>query len=63
MVPEDYHTYLDVFSKERADTLPPHRPFDHTIEVPGAYSSTSFDTAGAGATNITARRKDTIQWW
>ena len=33
MVPADYHTYLDVFSKERADTLPPHRPFDHTIPI------------------------------
>ena len=25
-VPEDYHKYADVFSKGKADTLPPHRP-------------------------------------
>ena len=25
-VPEDYHEYADVFSKGKADTLPPHHP-------------------------------------
>ena len=25
-IPEDYHEYADVFSKGKADTLPPHRP-------------------------------------
>ena len=29
----EYHDYLDVFSKEQADTLPPHRPYDHKIVI------------------------------
>jgi hypothetical protein len=32
-VPEDYHEFADVFSKVRADTLPPHRPFDLKITL------------------------------
>lgn len=32
-VPPEYHNYLDVFSKRNADTLPEHRPFDHTIPL------------------------------
>lgn len=33
LVPSEYHQYLDVFSKKGADTLPEHRPFDHTIPL------------------------------
>lgn len=32
-VPEEYHEYLDVFSKKKADQLPPHWPFDHRITL------------------------------
>ena len=32
-VPSDYHDYADVFSKKKADTLAPHRPFDLKIEL------------------------------
>ena len=32
-VPAQYHSYLDVFSKQSADKLPPHRPFDHHIPI------------------------------
>jgi hypothetical protein len=34
-VPEEYHEYLDVFSQKAADALPPHRRFDHAIELKG----------------------------
>ena len=27
----EYHDYLDVFSKIKADQLPEHRPYDHSI--------------------------------
>ncbi|KAI0996911.1 hypothetical protein K3495_g11272 [Podosphaera aphanis] len=30
-LPEIYHEYLAVFSKDEADKLPPHRPCDHRI--------------------------------
>lgn len=36
-VPEQYHEFLDVFSKRGAETLPPHRSYDCPIELlPGA---------------------------
>ena len=30
-IPEQYRKYLDVFSEDNANTLPEHRPCDHTI--------------------------------
>ena len=33
MVPPEYHDLLPAFSKTRADTLPPHRPYDHSIDL------------------------------
>ena len=32
-VPEDYHEFADVFSKGKADVLPPHRPYDLKIDL------------------------------
>ena len=32
-VPLEYHDYADIFSKRKADTLTPHRPFDLKIEL------------------------------
>ena len=32
-VPAPYHAYLDVFSKIKATTLPPRRPYDHKIDL------------------------------
>src|SRR5277367_632631 len=32
-VPTDYHDFSDVFSKKKADTLPPHRPYDLKINI------------------------------
>ena len=34
-LPEQYHNFKDVFSKEASDTLPPHRLYDHKIELEG----------------------------
>ena len=33
IVPKRYHEFLDVFSKEKAERLPDHRPYDHAIEL------------------------------
>ena len=30
-----YHRFKDVFSRAASDTLPPHRPYDHKIELEG----------------------------
>jgi Reverse transcriptase (RNA-dependent DNA polymerase)/RNase H-like domain found in reverse transcriptase/Integrase zinc binding domain/Chromo (CHRromatin Organisation MOdifier) domain len=32
-IPEEYHEFAKVFSKEEADKLPPHRPYDHKIPL------------------------------
>ncbi|KIJ30802.1 hypothetical protein M422DRAFT_186680, partial [Sphaerobolus stellatus SS14] len=32
-VPAEYHDFADVFSKKRADTLAPHRPYDLKINL------------------------------
>ena len=33
LAPSEYHDYADVFSKSKADTLPPHRPYDPKINL------------------------------
>ncbi|TFK78005.1 hypothetical protein K466DRAFT_507871, partial [Polyporus arcularius HHB13444] len=33
LVPEHYHEYLSVFSKEASERLPNHHPYDHAIEL------------------------------
>jgi len=32
-VPSDYHKFADVFNKEKASQLPPHRPYDLKIDL------------------------------
>lgn len=32
-IPEEYASYARAFSKAESDTLPPHRPYDHKIEL------------------------------
>jgi len=32
-IPEEYHEYTDVFSKSKAETLAPHRPYDLRIDL------------------------------
>ena len=32
-LPQQYHEFLDVFSRKEADTLPEHRQYDHRIEL------------------------------
>ena len=32
-LPPEYHEFADVFSKTKARTLPPHRTYDHKIEL------------------------------
>jgi hypothetical protein len=32
-VPKEYHEFTDVFSKQKADSLPEHRPYDLRIVI------------------------------
>ena len=34
-LPVEYHDFLDVFDRTKADVLPPHRPYDHKIQLEG----------------------------
>ena len=48
-VPSQYHDLLDVFLKQKADELPPHRPFDTKIHLkenaqPPYYKSRPFSS-------------------
>jgi hypothetical protein len=48
MVPKEYHSFRDVFSKETFDELPPKKLWDHAIELkPGSepYSSKIYPLA------------------
>src|SRR5436190_6649958 len=33
LLPKEYAEFKDVFSKAASDTLPPHRPYDHKIQL------------------------------
>ena len=37
VIPSEYRDLADFFSKKASDTLPPHRPYDHRIELEGEY--------------------------
>ena len=33
VLPSHYHDFIDVFDRKQADKLPPHRPWDHSIDL------------------------------
>ena len=37
VVLEEYHKFLDIFSKEASDTLSPHSKYDHQIHLLEGY--------------------------
>ena len=41
-IPEEYHDFLEVFSKEAADRFPTSRPWDHKIELKEGFIPKSF---------------------
>src|SRR5271155_753398 len=42
LVPQEYHTYLDVFNEEQANRFPNSRPWDHKIEMKEGFEPKSF---------------------
>jgi len=38
ILPEEYHKFIDVFSRKESDILPPHRPYDHKITLKDSSS-------------------------
>jgi hypothetical protein len=39
MVPKEYHDFVPLFKKAPADKLPPHRKYDHTINLKPGFES------------------------
>ena len=37
-VPPEYHEFLPLFRKVNADQLPPHRPYDHQIDIQEGFT-------------------------
>jgi len=37
-IPAQYQDFVDVFSKTKAETLPPHQPIDHAIDLEPGYT-------------------------
>jgi hypothetical protein len=37
-LPKEYHDFVDVFSKTKADMLAPHRPYDLKIQLEDSAS-------------------------
>jgi len=33
LIPKEYHDLLDIFTEKEAKKLPPHHPYDHTIQL------------------------------
>jgi hypothetical protein len=37
VIPKEYHEFLPLFSKVIPEILPPHRPYDHKIQLPDSF--------------------------
>lgn len=42
LVPEEYHSFLDLFDEAKSDKLPPRRPYDHKIPLKNPNSAPPF---------------------
>ncbi|MBW0585167.1 hypothetical protein O181_124882 [Austropuccinia psidii MF-1] len=65
VIPSAYHQHLDVFSKVKAEKLPPHCTCDHHIELEGSlppvgviYSLSNQDSSLTGAPVLFVKKKD-----
>ncbi|MDI6015466.1 reverse transcriptase/ribonuclease H family protein, partial [Escherichia coli] len=56
-LPEQYRAFADVFSKEASDILPPHRPYDHKIELTGKNTLTYCPLYKSTEEELEATRK------
>jgi hypothetical protein len=44
LVPREYHPYLDIFDKDKANRFPDTRPWDHKIKMKSGFEPRSFKT-------------------
>ena len=38
----EYHDFLDIFNRAKADELPPHRPYDHVLEFNNGFNKSKL---------------------
>lgn len=56
VVPEEYHSYKDVFEEKEFDKLPQRRPWDHTIEL-----DKNFKPVRAKNYNLSSNEQEVLQ--
>ncbi|MBW0476377.1 hypothetical protein O181_016092 [Austropuccinia psidii MF-1] len=68
IIPSAYHQYLDLFSKVKAERLPPQNDYDHHIELEGSlppvvviYASSNQDSDTLRACTLESLEKGFIQ--
>ena len=57
-IPKEYHQYLDVFDKNKAEHFPESRPWDHKIELKEGFQPKSFKTY-----NLTPEEQRELDNW
>ena len=56
-IPLEYHEFSNVFSREKADTLPPHRPYDLKITLEEGARPSYGPIYSLSPTELTALRE------
>ena len=56
-VPEEYHEFVDVFDKAKAQTLAPHRPYDLKINLEEGYTPPLRQVYSLSQTELKALRE------
>jgi hypothetical protein len=56
-IPEEYHQYLDMFDEVLANSLPPHRPYDHRINLQPGKEPPFGPLYGMSRNELTALKK------
>ena len=57
-IPREYHQYLDVFDKDKAERFLESRPWDHKIELKEGFQPKSFKTY-----NLTPEEQKELDSW
>ena len=56
-VPSIYHNFEDLFSKQKADRLPEHKPYDHAIRLQPGFQPPYKPIYSQSATELKALRE------
>ena len=57
-IPKEYHQYLDIFDKDKAERFPESQPWDHKIKLKEGFQPKSFKTY-----NLTPEEQKELDNW